>query len=146
MSASSSSGAVVDDLSPDALLARRLQEEDDAVLAAELAAEMQALDVAPQRRTAPAPARSQPSHDASAAIPVMVPARERLAAPAHKAVTHLGRNTAAAIQKKHGIGPSLEALLKLLDTPRRPEVLAMVDIGQRDRVEAELTALRLDLM
>ena len=80
------------------------------------------------------------------AAPIMKPASETLGSPSHKAVTHLGRNTAHKINEQFGIGPTLRELLKLVDGPRRPEVLALIDAGVRDRVDAELTALRIDLL
>ena len=69
-----------------------------------------------------------------------------LGSPSHKAITCLGRNTALKINARFGIGPTLRELLKLVEGPRRAEVLALIDPGSRDRVDAELTALRIDLL
>ena len=59
---------------------------------------------------------------------------------------HLGRGTCKKIEahlhRKEAL--SLRALLQLFNSERRDEVLMLVDIGQRVRVEAELCALSLD--
>ena len=61
-------------------------------------------------------------------------------------MTNLGRQTLKKIQAKFGIGPSTRELLQLEGGPRRGELLAMIDAGQRGRVAAQLVALRLDLL
>lgn len=140
-------------ISPDEALARALQMEADEALAAELAAELAMADAEPSGRSRGGCSQGGSSSSASGhttapatAMAIMVPVNERLAAPAHKQVSNLGRNTAKAICRKFGVGPSLSELLKLVDGPRAPEVFALVDAGQRSRVEAELAALRIDLL
>mmetsp|Transcript_31798 Transcript_31798/g.61187 ORF Transcript_31798/g.61187 Transcript_31798/m.61187 type:complete len:167 (-) Transcript_31798:360-860(-) len=118
-------------------LAISLQEEEDAALAAALAATDAATPAAGGRRIqtgSPGTARSGP-------IP-----GDRLNSAAHKQVTHLGRQTARKIQARYGIGPSTRDLLELVSGAKRSEVLAMIDEGQRSCVDAELVALRLDLL
>ena len=69
-----------------------------------------------------------------------------LAAPAHKHVAPMGRTTAKRIARELKTDGSVRSLLQLLDSPRRPRVLELVDAGQRARVEAECHALRIDLL
>ena len=132
---SSSAGWAADDASLD--LARRLQEEDDAAYAAQLMAE----DQRPRR-----PAAGGGPSSSSGALPRAAPVSERLAAPAHKAVAHLGRNTAKSIAREFKVELTVGKLLQLLDSPQRIRVLELVDVGQRDRVAAECAALRVDLL
>ena len=132
---SSSPGWDVDDASLE--LARRLQEEDDAAYAAQLMAK----DQRPRR-----PAAGGAPSPSSSGLPRAQPVSERLAAPAHKAVTHLGRNTAKSIAREFKVDLTVGKLLELLDTPHRTRVLELIDSGQRDRVEAECHALRIDLL
>ena len=61
-------------------------------------------------------------------------------------VAPLGRNTAKRIAHEFKTDGSVLSLLTLLDSPRRPRVLELVDAGQRARVEAECHALRIDLL
>ena len=118
-------------------LARRLQVEEDAAYAAQLMAE----DQRPAR-----PASSVGPNSSSGHLPRAEPVSERLAAPAHKAVAHLGRSTAKRIGRELKVDLTVGKLLQLLGSPHRIHVLEMVDAGQRDRVEAECDALRIDLL
>ena len=116
-------------------LVRRLQEEDDAALAAQLAAQ-------DHRAAGPSGSSAPPV----GALPVARTVSSILAAPAHKHVAPLGRNTAKRIAHEFKTDGSVLSLLTLLDSPRRPRVLELVDAGQRARVEAECHALRIDLL
>ena len=157
-SSSSSAGAgVVDEDEEDEslALARRLQEEDDAAMAAQLAqgqpsaALLMAQDAALAAQLAARDGRAAgPNRSSAPTGPLLTatPVRATLAAPAHKHVPHLGRNTAKKIAQEFKVDGSVRSLLKLLESPQRPRVLEMVDIGQRDRVEAECHALRIDLL
>lgn len=72
---------------------------------------------------------------------------ERLAAAAHKMVEHLGKSTAKLMASTFKTDGSLGALLQLMEQPAtRVAVLELVDAGQRDRVDAECTALAIDLL
>jgi len=66
---------------------------------------------------------------------------------AHKMVEHLGKGTAKTIASAFKTDGSLGALLQLMEAPeKRVAVLELVDAGQRERVDAECTALALDLL
>ena len=113
-------------------LARKLQEEEDAALAAALMAQDAAPVSAGQRQTV----------TTTGPLP-----GERLASAAHKSCQHMGRNTAKKIEArfcKGGQTLTLATLLMLFRSDQREEVLMLVDSGQRQRVEAELVALTLD--
>ena len=132
-------------------LMRRLQEEDDAaqLMAQEpgahtaddaaLAAQLAAQD----RRSAGASSSLPPP---SGLLPIARTVSSILAAPAHKHVAPLGRNTAKRIALEFKTDGSVLSLLTLLDSAQRPRVLELVDGGQRARVEAECHALRIDLL
>ena len=62
------------------------------------------------------------------------------------AVAHLGRSTAKRIGRELKVDLTVGKLLQLLGSPHRIHALEMVDAGQRDRVEAECDALRIDLL
>ena len=112
------------------------EQPDDAALAAQLAA---------QDRRAAGPDNSR-APSSTAPLVTATPVSATLAAPAHKHVPHLGRNTAKRIAQEFKVDGSVRSLLKLLESPQRARVLEMVDSGQRDRVEAECHALRIDLL
>ena len=131
-------GAIFDDDDdPSVALARALQLEEDAAMAAALAAE--------DARPAAVP------HTAGAGSAKIVagamPAADRLSAPAYKQVQHLGRGTAKRMAELLNL-PSLTLrdLLCAADGPRAAEILQCIDAGQRDRVQASLVALRMDLL
>ena len=114
-------------------LARQLQEEDDAAMAAQLTADEERSMVVAQQlpRDRPQAAARAPPH---------------LASPAHKVCQHLGRQTCKKIAA-HFVNQTtltLEDLLRIFRSKRREELLMMVDAGQRERVEAEIVALDLD--
>ena len=130
-------GAIFDDDDdPSAALARALQLEEDAAMAAALAAE-------DARPAAPHTTGAGPANIVAGAMP----AADRLSAPAYKQVQHLGRGTAKRMAELLNL-PSLTLrdLLRAADGPRAAEILQCVDAGQRDRVQASLVALRMDLL
>ena len=62
-------------------------------------------------------------------------------------MTPPGKGTAKAIASAFKTDGSLGALLRLVGDPgKRVAVLELVDSGQRERVDAECTALALDLL
>ena len=128
-------GAIFDDDDdPSVALARALQLEEDAAMAAALAAE-------DARPAAPRAA------GAAKIVAGAMPAADRLSAPAYKQVQHLGRGTAKRMAELLQL-PSLTLrdLLRAADGPRAAEILQCIDAGQRDRVQASLVALRMDLL
>ena len=129
-------------------LARQLQEEEDMAAATAFAAQDEVRSTPVRGAGCSSSGESCLLHiplegmqTPAGALPV-----ERLASAAHKQVTHLGRNTAKKIQTKFSIGPSTRDFLQLVNGPKHTEVLAMIDVGQRSRVEAEIVALTVDLL
>ena len=121
---------------PSIALARALQLEEDAALAAALAAE----DSRPV-------AHAAGGTSSAAVVAGALPAADRLSSPAYKQVQHLGRGTAKRIADILGLKSlTLRGLLLAVDGPRAAEIMACIDAGQRDRVQATLVALRLDLL
>ena len=130
-------GAIFDDDDdPSVALARALQLEEDAATAAALAAE-------DARPAAPRAAGAGSAKIVAGAMP----AADRLSSPAYKQVQHLGRGTAKRMAELLNL-PSLTLrdLLRAADGPRAAEILQCIDAGQRDRVQASLVALRMDLL
>ena len=124
-----------DDNDPSVALARALQLEEDAALAAALAAE----DSRPVAHAGGA--------SSAAVVAGALPAADRLSSPAYKQVQHLGRGTAKRIADILGLKSlTLRDLLLAVDGPKAAEIMACIDAGQRDRVQATLVALRLDLL
>ena len=117
-------------------LALRLQEAEDAALALSLQESEDAAQPPPQ----PAATPSARAASGAARLP-----GELLGGPAHKAVQHLGRGTAKKLEAHFKTSLSLRELLRLFHGARREELLMLIDAGQRDRVEAELVALALDV-
>jgi hypothetical protein len=147
----------------DQRLAMCLQQEEDAKLAEELAAELAVEDEragsAVAARVAAANGKGKQKNNkkkaAGAAVSSSLPRasqtgnvrEERLAAAAHKMVVHLGKSTGKSIANTFKTDGSLGALLQLMGQPEtRVAVLELVDAGQRDRVDAECTALAIDLL
>ena len=120
-------------------LARQLQEEDDAVMAAQLIADdARSATAAKEQRGQPSSLTSTPSAGRA----------PHLASPAHKVCQHLGRQTCKKISEhflKQNTPMTLGELLGIFRSSKQREtLLMMVDAGQRERVEAELVALDFD--
>ena len=118
-------------------LARQLQEEDDAVMAAQL--------IADDARSATA---AKQQHSQPLMTTLSAGRAPHLASPAHKVCQHLGRQTCKKISEhflKQNTPMTLGELLRIFRSSKQREALLMlVDAGQRERVEAELVALDLD--
>jgi hypothetical protein len=148
----------------DERLAMRLQQEEDAKLAGELAAELALEDEragsAVAARVAAASGKGKQKSNnkkkgagatSSSSLPQASATgnvrEERLSTAAHKMVEHLGKSTAKTISTTMKTDGSLGALLRLMQEPgTRVAVLELVDAGQRDRLDAECTALAIDLL
>ena len=118
-------------------LARQLQEEDDAVMAAQL--------IADDARSATA---AKQQHGQPLMTTLSAGRAPHLASPAHKVCQHLGRQTCKKISEhflKQNTPMTLGELLGIFRSSKQREtLLMMVDAGQRERVEAELVALDFD--
>ena len=134
MAASSSQSMVHDDdregdVDPSLMLALRLQEEEDVIVALSL-----------QESESVATPSGGTTSSGGGRLP-----GELLNGRASKAVQHLGKGTVKKLEAHFKKQPmSLRELLAIFHGPRREEMLMLIDAGQRARVEAELVALALD--